>query len=177
MSAAAVRWSLGLVACVLVLGACGDGDVPGVCRGVDGSGTAISEGPGQWERRGKSPEFVELWRAGGLEEGPGEFSAPEDLELTADGRVLVADRDRELEVFRLEGGRLRFVDRFPIDVTPWDTCVLDDRLVVQGIRHAVFQLPYPQLSVFSLGPRNPERGRRAYTVNPGGQGNIRAPRP
>lgn len=83
-----------------------------------------------------TPEGELLTETGGEGEGPGEFSSPEDLELTADGRVLVADRDREVEVFRLEGGRLRFVERFPIDVTPWDTCVLDGRLVVQGIRHA-----------------------------------------
>lgn len=84
------RCSLGLVAVVLAISACGGTETPGVCRGVDESRTVVSEGPGQWERQERSPELVELWRAGGLKEGQG-MTLPVGIAAAPDGRIAIPD--------------------------------------------------------------------------------------
>jgi len=76
-----------------------------------------------------------LHETGGEGQGPGEFGDPEDLALDRNGRLLVADRNRRVSIFRPIGDSLRYEHQFRIGGTPWDTCVLGDRLVVQAIRH------------------------------------------
>lgn len=82
------------------------------------------------------PDGELLDEAGGVGQGPGELSSPEDLVVTGDGRVMVVDRTRRVEVFRRVGDSLRHERRFRILSAPWDACVIGDRLVVQTVRHA-----------------------------------------
>lgn len=82
------------------------------------------------------PDGELLDEAGGEGQGPGELSSPEDLVVTGDGRVMVVDRSRRVEVFRRVGDSLRHDRRFRIRSAPWDACVLGDHLVVQTVRHA-----------------------------------------
>lgn len=81
------------------------------------------------------PEGDLLHAVGGQGQGPGEFSSPEDLAITRDGRILVVDRSRRVEVFLRSGDRLRHENRFRLRSTPWDACVLDGHLVIQAVAH------------------------------------------
>lgn len=76
-----------------------------------------------------------LDEVGGEGQGPGEFGAPADLTVAEDGRLLVTDRSRRVSIFRPVGDSLRYERRFRIATTPWDTCMLGNRLVVQALRH------------------------------------------
>lgn len=76
-----------------------------------------------------------LHDTGGEGQGPGELGDPEDLALDRNGRLLITDRNRRVSIFRPIADSLRYERRFRIGGTPWDTCVLGDRLVVQAIRH------------------------------------------
>lgn len=87
---ASIRRRVGLVLGVLVVGACGDSEPAGMCEAVDKSQASISEGAGPWERQGRDPELVELWRAGGLEDGQG-MVLPVEIAPSQDGRIAIPD--------------------------------------------------------------------------------------
>lgn len=70
--------------------ACGPEETSRACRGLDLPDAAVSEGPGRWEEQGRSPELVELWRAGGLEEGQG-MVFPITIAAGPEGRIAVPD--------------------------------------------------------------------------------------
>lgn len=70
--------------------ACGPEGATRACRGLDLPDAAVSEGPGRWEERGRTPELVELWRAGGLEDGQG-MVFPVGIAAGPEGRIAVPD--------------------------------------------------------------------------------------
>lgn len=79
-----------LAAVLLAVAACSPDEPSGACRGLELPEAAVNDGPGRWEEQGRSPELVELWRAGGLEEGQG-MVLPVGIAAGPDGRAAVPD--------------------------------------------------------------------------------------
>jgi hypothetical protein len=81
---------------VLVLGACGSPETPTTaawCAADSGVAVAFTgaDDPGAWAREGRgAPRFVELWRAGGLNEGE-ELAFPLSAAVSRSGRLAIAD--------------------------------------------------------------------------------------
>lgn len=57
---------------------------------MEGVRTVANAGPGVWEREGRTPRLVELWRAGGLAEGQ-HLSFPIGAAAHRDGRIAIPD--------------------------------------------------------------------------------------
>jgi len=73
------------------LAACaGDRLLPRCESRAEGVRTVANAGPGLWERDGRPPRLVELWRAGGLEEGQ-DLAFPIGVAASRDGRIAIPD--------------------------------------------------------------------------------------
>lgn len=70
-------------------------------------------------------------RAGG---GPGEFTDPVAVDVTARGEVLVFDEGGRISTFSAEGDSLRFIGSVELDAQVYDGCSMHDHLYVHGAR-------------------------------------------
>ncbi len=78
-----------LFALVTALGGCTEFE--DWCTSADVETTAIlNRGPGHWERSGRSPRLVEVWRVGGLEQGQ-ELARPTRPAVSPGGWVAIPD--------------------------------------------------------------------------------------
>lgn len=65
--------------------------------------------------------------------GPNEFLSPEAFAADARGRVVVADRNNQLKVFRRNGEGLEYERTIHLQFVPEDFCLLGETLYVQGV--------------------------------------------
>lgn len=67
-------------------------------------------------------------------QGPMEFQAPEALEVTEEGTVLIADRHRRVKIFAAADTAVVLLRTSQVDVVPEGLCVAGERFFVQGWR-------------------------------------------
>jgi hypothetical protein len=74
-----------------------------------------------------------LGRLGRYGHGPGELSDPRAITIGPDGRLYIANLDRNLQVYRPEGEGFVFERKITLDVSANSLCLMEGRLVVQGM--------------------------------------------
>ena len=108
------------------------GEIQDVAAGANGSFYVLDSRYNEVRKYDASGQFVEAFGRPGR--GPMEFQYPQALEIDPDGRLYVADRNRQIKVFERQDTSYAIVNTISLDFTPFDVCVTEEQIFAQGYK-------------------------------------------